>query len=66
MPLALIWCWWPHNLGVVATMLEGGRKIEREEFNQELAVELTGETEVLTGVGQCRRGTTTKHLRFSN
>ena len=37
MPLALIWCWWPHNLGVVATMLVGGRKIEREEFNQELA-----------------------------
>ena len=37
MPIALIWCRWPHNPRLVATMLVGGRKIEREEFNQELA-----------------------------
>ena len=29
MPIARIWCWWPHNLGLVATMLVGGGKIGR-------------------------------------
>ena len=45
MPIALIWNWWTHNLRVVATKFVGCCCGKMEEFNLDLAAELTAENQ---------------------